>query len=73
MAWFLVGLSSAPLRERLAFKGGTAIKRCYFASSIFLAASLPAFFDSAFSPAPIAFTSTTTFRMVPVNLVLLGW
>ncbi|MCC7384055.1 MAG: nucleotidyl transferase AbiEii/AbiGii toxin family protein [Deltaproteobacteria bacterium] len=30
LAWFLVGLSRAPLRERLAFKGGTAIKRCYF-------------------------------------------
>jgi hypothetical protein len=29
LAWFLVGLSRAPLRERLAFKGGTAIKRCY--------------------------------------------
>lgn len=31
LAWFLVGLSRAPLRERLAFKGGTALKRCYFA------------------------------------------
>ncbi len=30
LACFLVGLSRAPLRERLAFKGGTAIKRCYF-------------------------------------------
>jgi predicted nucleotidyltransferase component of viral defense system len=30
LAWFLVGLSRAPLRQRLAFKGGTAIKRCYF-------------------------------------------
>lgn len=30
LAWFLVGLSRAPLRDRLAFKGGTAIKRCYF-------------------------------------------
>lgn len=30
LAWFLVGLSRVPLRERLAFKGGTAIKRCYF-------------------------------------------
>ena len=30
LAWFLVGLARAPLRERLAFKGGTAIKRCYF-------------------------------------------
>ena len=30
LAWFLVGLSNSPLRERLAFKGGTAIKRCYF-------------------------------------------
>ncbi len=45
----------------------------YFASSIFLAASTPAFFASAFSPAPISFTSTTTLRMMPVNFVLLGW
>lgn len=30
LAWFLVGLSRSPLRQRLAFKGGTAIKRCYF-------------------------------------------
>ena len=30
LAWLLVGLSRSPLRERLAFKGGTAIKRCYF-------------------------------------------
>ena len=30
LAWFLVGLARAPLRERLAFKGRTAIKRCYF-------------------------------------------
>jgi hypothetical protein len=30
LAWFLVGLSRSPIRERLAFKGGTAIKRCYF-------------------------------------------
>src|SRR5262245_31147617 len=30
MAWFLIGLSRTPLRERLAFKGGTALKRCYF-------------------------------------------
>jgi uncharacterized protein len=30
LAWFLVGLSRAPLRERLAFKGGTALKCCYF-------------------------------------------
>ncbi len=28
-AWFLVGLSTSPLRDRLAFKGGTAIKRCF--------------------------------------------
>jgi hypothetical protein len=31
LAWFLVALSRTPLRERLAFKGGTALKRCYFA------------------------------------------
>jgi uncharacterized protein len=30
LAWFLVGLSRTALRERLAFKGGTALKRCYF-------------------------------------------
>lgn len=30
LAWLLVGLSRSRLRERLAFKGGTAIKRCYF-------------------------------------------
>jgi len=29
MAWFLVGLSRSPLRNVLAFKGGTALKRCY--------------------------------------------
>lgn len=32
LAWFLVALSRAPLRERLIFKGGTALKRCYFGS-----------------------------------------
>ena len=30
LAWFLVGLAGTRLRERLAFKGGTALKRCYF-------------------------------------------
>ncbi len=30
LAWFLVGLSRSPLRDQLAFKGGTALKRCYF-------------------------------------------
>lgn len=30
IAWFLVALSRTPLRDRLAFKGGTALKRCYF-------------------------------------------
>ncbi|MBI4482141.1 MAG: nucleotidyl transferase AbiEii/AbiGii toxin family protein [Acidobacteria bacterium] len=30
LAWFLVALSRTPLRESLAFKGGTALKRCYF-------------------------------------------
>jgi uncharacterized protein len=30
LAWFLIALSRTPLRELLAFKGGTAIKRCYF-------------------------------------------
>ena len=30
LAWFLVGLSQAPLHDRLIFKGGTALKRCYF-------------------------------------------
>jgi len=30
LAWFLVGLSTSPLRDVLAFKGGTCLKRCYF-------------------------------------------
>jgi predicted nucleotidyltransferase component of viral defense system len=30
LAWFLVGLSTTELASRLAFKGGTALKRCYF-------------------------------------------
>jgi predicted nucleotidyltransferase component of viral defense system len=30
LAWFLAALASTPLRERLAFKGGTALKQCYF-------------------------------------------
>lgn len=30
LAWFLVGLSRSELREKLLFKGGTALKRCYF-------------------------------------------
>jgi len=30
LAWFLVGLSRTPLHEALVFKGGTALKRCYF-------------------------------------------
>src|SRR3989339_2246267 len=30
IAWFLAGLSGTSLSERLAFKGGTAIKHCYF-------------------------------------------
>src|SRR3989337_1555291 len=31
LSWFLVGLSRSSLRDRLAFKGGTALKKCYFA------------------------------------------
>jgi predicted nucleotidyltransferase component of viral defense system len=30
LSWFLVGLSRSALRDRLAFKGGTALKKCYF-------------------------------------------
>lgn len=30
LAWFLVGLSRSPLHARIVFKGGTALKRCYF-------------------------------------------
>jgi predicted nucleotidyltransferase component of viral defense system len=29
-SWFLAGLSQSPLRDRLFFKGGTALKKCYF-------------------------------------------
>lgn len=31
LSWFLVGLARSPLRDALAFKGGTALKKCYFA------------------------------------------
>jgi predicted nucleotidyltransferase component of viral defense system len=31
LSWFLIGLARSPLRDRLAFKGGTALKKCYFA------------------------------------------
>src|SRR5579862_8128893 len=30
IAWFLVGLSRLPLRNKLVLKGGTALRRCYF-------------------------------------------
>ena len=30
LAWFLAGLGKHPLRGRLAFKGGTALRRCWF-------------------------------------------
>ncbi len=30
LAWFLCGLAQSDLRPALAFKGGTALKRCYF-------------------------------------------
>ena len=30
LAWFLNGLGNHPLREKLAFKGGTALRRCWF-------------------------------------------
>lgn len=30
LAWFLAGLSHSPLCKLLVFKGGTALKRCYF-------------------------------------------
>lgn len=30
LSWFLIGLSRHPLHHRLAFKGGTLLKKCYF-------------------------------------------
>lgn len=30
LAWFLTGLADHPLRDVLAFKGGTALRRCWF-------------------------------------------
>jgi len=30
LAWFLCGLAESDLKPVLAFKGGTALKRCYF-------------------------------------------
>src|SRR3989304_3790929 len=31
LAWFLIGLARHRLRDILAFKGGTALRRCWFA------------------------------------------
>jgi predicted nucleotidyltransferase component of viral defense system len=31
IAWFLIGLARTPLRKKLVFKGGTALRRCHFA------------------------------------------
>ena len=28
IAWLLIGLSRSPLREKIIFKGGTALRRC---------------------------------------------
>jgi predicted nucleotidyltransferase component of viral defense system len=30
LSWFLAGFSQSPVRDRLIFKGGTALKKCYF-------------------------------------------
>lgn len=30
LAWFLVGLAAHPMNAKLAFKGGTALRRCHF-------------------------------------------
>lgn len=30
VAWFLVGLARTPLRNKIIFKGGTALRRCHF-------------------------------------------
>jgi len=30
LAWFLTSMADHPMRERLAFKGGTALRRCWF-------------------------------------------
>jgi predicted nucleotidyltransferase component of viral defense system len=32
LAWLLATLATHPLREHLAFKGGTALRRCHFAN-----------------------------------------
>ena len=33
LAWFLASLANSPLSGKPAFKGGTALKRCYFGDS----------------------------------------
>lgn len=30
LTWFLIGLSKSSLKDKLAFKGGTCLRRCYF-------------------------------------------
>lgn len=36
LSWVLVGLSQSPLKDRLAFKGGAALKKCYYEDYRFL-------------------------------------
>ena len=40
LAWFLTGLAGHPLREVLAFKGGTALRRCWFGDYRYFAEDL---------------------------------
>jgi len=63
LSWFLVGLSRSPLRERLLFKGGTALKKCYFPEYRFsedldftLAEEVP--FETIRAELEVAFTET---------------
>jgi predicted nucleotidyltransferase component of viral defense system len=36
LSWFLIGLSHFPISKNLVFKGGTALRRCYFADYRFV-------------------------------------
>jgi uncharacterized protein len=72
LAWFLVGLSRSPLREILIFKGGTALKRCYFGDYRFsedldFTLAEPCELDVILAPLEIAFAEVERASGIVLN------
>lgn len=78
LAWLLTGLAGDPLREVPAFKGGTALRRCWFEDYRFsedldLTKSLPASNPTqACGSHLIAQTATTTRTVTPSTYATRG-